>query len=292
MNIRAQIFGGGTPQDAIVREKRPKGAKADTLTSISVRREESRRSNNRRKDRHRLTSEHAVLRHDGAEHDVELVNLSAGGAMIRDVPELMLWDHVSLVLGEEGALECAVRWIKDGQAGLEFAHETCIDCDEESRDELLRAVIRKSFPDASADPLGPTTRQSPPQEDEAEEARTSKRHPLIWSGVVYQDYEAEPVRLRNISTSGALVQSSHPLEEGSTVFLELNGAGRHEATVRWTRGGQSGLAFAQGFDIRLLSNVQPEIARLECADSGGKHEPWAPGWRRETLDQIARSLGN
>lgn len=288
MNIRAKIYGSSVPEEPIFRDKRPNGAKADTLTSISVRREEARRGNSRRKDRHRLTSEQAVLRHSGEEHVVDLINLSAGGAMIGGVPELVLWDHVSLVLGEEGALECAVRWIKDDQAGLEFAHETCIDCDADSRDELLRAVIRKSFPFAATDPLGATSEPAAEEEPETAEARHSRRHPLIWSGVVYHDYEVEPVRLRNISTTGALVQSSHPLEQGSTVFLELNGAGRHEATVRWTRGGQSGLAFARGFDISLLANVRPDIAQLECADS--KHEPWAPGWRRETLDQIARSL--
>jgi hypothetical protein len=292
MNIRAKIYGSSVPEEPIFRNKRPKGADSDNLASISVRREESRRGNSRGKDRHRLSSEQAVLRHAGEEHVVELVNLSAGGAMVRHIPELVLWDHVSLVFGDEGELECAVRWIKDGQAGLEFAHETRIDCDEESRDELLRAVIRKSFPDAATDPLGLEVSERSEDSEEPSEPRASKRHPLIWNGVVYHDYEVEPVRLRNISTTGALVQSSHPLIEGSTIFLELNGAGRHEAIVRWTRAGQSGLAFTHGFDISLLANVRPDVTKINSSDDAGKHEPWAPAWQRSTLDEIARTLGS
>lgn len=290
MNIRSKIYGSSKPEEPMFREKRPTGTRSDMLTSISVRREESRRANSRRKDRHRLTSEQAVLRHDGRDHVVELVNLSAGGAMVRNVPEMLLWDQVTLVLGEEGDLDCAVRWLKGDQAGLEFAHETRIDCDEESRDELLRAVIRKSFPDGDADPLAAPP---PPEDVEQEEpagARTSKRHPLIWSGVIYHDYDVEPVRLRNISTTGALIQSSHPLPEGDTVYLELNGAGRHEATVRWTRAGQSGIAFTNAFDIRLLSQVRPEVARTENSEAFGKQEPWAPGWCRSTVGELSRSL--
>ena len=291
MNIRAKIYGSSVPAEPIFRDKRPKGAHSDDLSSISVLRQESRRGNSRGKDRHRLSSEEAVLRHGGQEHVVELVNLSSGGAMIRGIPELALWDHVFLVFAEEGELECAVRWIKGDQAGLEFAHETRIDCDQESHDELLRAVIRKSFPDAATDPLQrEAKRNAQEEEQEPSEARASRRHPLVWNGVVYHDYEVEPVRLRNISTTGALVQSSHPLAEGSTVFLEMNGAGRHEAVVRWTRAGQSGLAFTHGFDISLLANVRPEIANLSCSDDK-KLEPWAPAWRRSTLDEIAKTLG-
>ena len=63
---------------------------------------------------------------------------------------VMLWDHVGLVLGGEDEIDCAVRWIKGDKIGLEFAHETRLDCNEEMRDELLRAVIRKSFPDIKA----------------------------------------------------------------------------------------------------------------------------------------------
>ena len=296
-SFRATVLSGRTgSQDPVVRTKQ---AHVDNpfcdLTKISVARSESRRGNQRGGDRHRLSAEQAIVRVAGRDHGVELVNLSAGGAMVRGHLEVMLWDHVGLVLGEDGELDCAVRWIKGDQLGLEFAHETRIDCDRETRDALLRAVIRKSFPEVAFDPLAEPAVQS--EVEEEPELRSADRHPLIWNGVVYHDefhdYEAEPVRLRNISTTGALVQSGHDLSEGATIYLDLGAAGRFEATVRWTRGGQSGLAFTEPFDLQLLSNSRPDVASDSSSQAFGKRttEPWAEGWRRSTLDEMARSLG-
>src|SRR5687767_3660754 len=52
------------------------------LTGIRVTRSETRRGNQRGADRHRLTDEPASVRHGGDTHAVELINLSAGGAMV------------------------------------------------------------------------------------------------------------------------------------------------------------------------------------------------------------------
>ena len=76
-----------------------------------------------------------------------MVNLSRGGAMIRCGFAPRLWDIVELQLGEGSGLHGAVRWIKGDSIGLEFAHETRIECDREQRAELLLAVIQRSFPD-------------------------------------------------------------------------------------------------------------------------------------------------
>src|SRR5689334_20319352 len=130
MSIRTRIFGPGA-DEPLLRTKTPKGALADALDSILVPRAETRRGNARGRDRHRLSSEHALLRHEGHEQVVDLVNLSSGGAMVRGANlELVLWDHVHLSLGDGGDVECAVRWIKGGDIGLEFAHETRVDCDD------------------------------------------------------------------------------------------------------------------------------------------------------------------
>lgn len=97
-----------------------------------------------------------------------------------------------------------------------------------------------------------------------------------------------------ISTvTGALVQSSHDLPEGAVVYLDLGPAGKLEATVRWTRGGQSGLAFVAPFDVHQLAKAKPEVAENgDASDTAfGNQEPWAPGWRRATMDEMARSLG-
>jgi hypothetical protein len=298
-SFRATLLSGGAgSQDPVVRTKRTRGENPSSdLTKVSIPRSESRSGNQRGGDRHRLTAEQAIVRIGRRDHKIELVNLSAGGAMVRGKLDVMLWDRAGLVLGEDGELDCAVRWIKGDDVGLEFAHETRIDCDRESRDELLRAVIRKSFPEVAFDPLAvpDLDEASEPQEDD--EHRNAPRHPLIWNGVVYHDdihdYDAEPVRLRNISATGALVQSSHDLTEGATIYLDLGATGRLEATVRWTRGGQSGLAFTEPFDLQSLDKSRPEVASDSRPQAFGKGrtEPWAEGWHRSTVDEMARSLG-
>ena len=219
--------------------------------------------------------------------------------MIRGDLGLTLWDHVVLVLGEGGELECAVRWLKDDRAGLEFAHETRIDCDHETHDELLRAVIRKSFPDAHIHLDYPErhTDEEIAAESDSGKRRRADRHPLVWSGVIYyddfHDYGAEPVRLRNISVTGALVQSGNPLREGEIVYLDIRASGRHAATVKWVRGDQSGLEFHEPFDLHSLVQAEPEIASASSGSSTafGSQEPWAPGWRRSTVSELARNLG-
>ena len=299
-SFRSAVLSGraGRHDNLVVRTKHGRvDSAAEGLAAVPVPRGEERRSNQRATDRHRLSSEQALVRSADGEHVVDLVNLSAGGAMLSGELAVMLWDHVGLVLGGEDEIDCAVRWIKGDKIGLEFAHETRLDCDEEIRDELLRAIIRKSFPDLKEDPLHyPQRRAADDPDFDAEETqrRRAKRHPLIWNGVVYHDYDdVEPVRLRNVSVTGALVQSSHDLPEGATVYLDLGAAGKLEATVRWSRGGQSGLAFTETFDVQQLAEVKPEVA----ANTGtsetafGNQEPWAPGWRRSTVDEIARSLG-
>lgn len=293
-SFRSAVLSGraGRHDDLVVRAKRSKAdPSAEGLTKVAVPRSEARRGNQRDGDRHRLIAEQASLRVGRRNHAIELINLSAGGAMVSGKLDLQLWDQVCLVLGEDGGLECAVRWIKGDRVGLEFAHETQIDCDGETRDALLRDVIRKSFPDIRfAEP-----QQEPAAEEqtEAEQRRLNTRHPLIWGGTVYHDYEAERVRLRNISATGALIQCEASLPEGATVFLELGAAGRHEATVRWTRGNQSGLKFEQPFDVHSLAESRPEIAAegASTRTSFGAQEAWAPGWRRSTLDELARDLG-
>jgi len=295
-SFRSAVLSGrsGRHEDLVVRDKHGRiDSSAEGLAGVPVPRAESRRGDQRDGDRHRLSGEQAVLRHAKTDHAVELVNLSGGGAMISGHLDLMLWDKVGLVLGEGEELECAVRWIKGKRIGLEFAHETQIHCDDEGRDTLLRAVIQKSFPDSSIEPL---SRAEPAPEEVAAEAnkrRQTTRHPLIWRGVVYHDYDVEPVRLRNISVGGALVQSSHDLPEGALVYLDLGSAGKLEATVRWTRGGQSGLAFSDPFDVQQLAQSTPELTSDTIASETafGSQEPWAPGWKRSTIDEMAQSLG-
>ena len=280
----------GQRASLLVTDKQGRGdPKAKGLGAVKVTRAEGRSANQRDNDRHRLNDEQAVVRHKGKRHVVDLINLSHGGAMVGGKFKARLWDRVDLVLGKDGEIECAVRWLRDGRVGLEFAHETHIECDPATLDELLLQVIRNSFPDV-AFKARPT---APPEEPEHQRAEI--RHPLIWSGVLRHNHEWETVRLRNISRLGALVECPAPLPAGATVYLELGEAGRIAATVSWSRGNQTGLAFDEPFDVRTLSKAVPEVAsqpgsQPRAASGASDPSPWAAEWNRLSVDELRETL--
>jgi len=258
MNIRAKIYGGndragGSP---LIDTKRPTGVRADDLHTVYVARQEVRRGNTRGGDRHRLPEEQVRVTHEGREHRVHLVNLSGGGAMVEGEFEPKLWDRADLHLGEEGRIECAVIWLKGNRIGLEFAHETRLECSADEQAALLREVISRSFKDVEFE----AAERPPVEEQMLAEQRMERRHPLIWTGVLHHDFQSIPVRLRNISSSGALVESEHPPRLGSEPLLELGEAGSFFATVSWVVGDQAGLKFHQPFDMTQLARARPEIA--------------------------------
>lgn len=294
MNIRSKIFGNGAAEESpVLTAKTPKGAKADTLNSIPVIREETRRGDTRDQDRHRLPDEQVTLTHAGRAHSVQLVNLSGGGAMVAADFEPPLWDRVELHLGENGTVECAVRWLKGGRIGLEFAHETRLDCSADQQAAVLRDVITRSFPDLEFE--GGTEAPQPARLETGEQ-RTDGRHPLIWSGTIHHDFQSSDVRLRNISETGAMVECSATLLVGSEPLLELGEDISIFTTVAWVVGDSAGLKFHKPFDLTLLSRAKPEVApaRWEApsylqagttADS-----PWAREWGRKSVSELRQDL--
>ena len=293
MNIRARIFGGKVEQAPLVQAKKPKGAKADTLNSVSVTREEYRRGDTRDGDRHRLPDEQVRVTHGGRDHQVQLVNLSGGGAMVEGGLEPMLWDRVDLHLGENGTIECAVRWIKGKRIGLEFAHETRIDCSAQDRATVLRAVIARSFPEVEID--------TPPVEVEqvpaTDEHRGGKRHPLIWSGLLHHDFQTTPCRLRNISETGAMIESSAPLRVGAEPMLQLGESIHLSATVAWVAGDTAGLAFTKPFDLHELATARPDVASANWKapsylqpGMAASDSPWEEQWERMSVGELRQSL--
>ena len=110
------------PSGPLMPGKKPSGAtEAKGLDSVPVPRETSRTVNHRDDDRHRLQAEHATLRVGRKNHQVDLINLSGGGAMIGTDVALPMWQKVHLGLGDCAPVECAVRWIRGDRIGLEFA---------------------------------------------------------------------------------------------------------------------------------------------------------------------------
>ncbi len=292
MNIRAKIYGdGGDPKEPILRAKKPKGAKAEALDTVSVERSETRTTDSRSEDRHRLLDEVAAIGSGNKRREVELINVSGGGAMVRGDIHLKLWDKVALHLGENGTVECAVRWVRDDRFGLEFAHETRIDCGADEQAGVLREVIRKSFPDlefeADAQPLA---------EQPGEEFRRERRHPLVWSGLLHHDYESTPVRLRNISATGVMIDCPAYLTVGSEPLLELGDDLALATTVTWMVGDQAGLRFHAPFDLYQLARSRPAIASARweppayLATETTNRSPWADHWGRSSLSELRQEL--
>ena len=255
MNIRAKIFGGKRDESPIVVAKKPKGARADALNSIAVKREETRKGNTRDEDRHRLPHEQVELTYEGRIIEAQLVNLSGGGAMVAGDFEPKLWDRLQLHLGENGTIECAVRWIKDGRVGLEFAHETRLDCSADEQAVVLREVIARSFPDIAFEGVAPA-----PQPIEQQDQRGGRRHPLIWSGLIHHDFQSSPVRLRNVSRTGAMIECSAPLRVGGEPLLELGDGLQIPTIVAWVFGDTAGLRFDGEFDLAQLARSRPQLA--------------------------------
>ena len=231
ISLRTRIFGPGA-DEPLLRTKAPKGAKNDMLDSVTVPRAETRRADGRGRDRHRLTAEQAVLRHNEHEHVIELVNLSAGGAMIRGELDLMLWDHLwcSAIMARSTARCVGSRTIqpassspmKRGSTAILMHTTTC------SARSSARAFPTSSFARTSRKLSGCSTQQK-----SYNAGRTATRScGTVSSYDDSHDYDAEPVRLRNISETGALVQSGNPLPKGVRVYLDMKAAGRPAATVK------------------------------------------------------------
>ncbi len=62
-----------------------------------------------------------------------------------------------------------------------------------------------------------------------------------------------PVRVRNISSGGALLECDRSLPNESKVQLDLPGCGNLGAEVRWTESRRIGLQFEEEFDLRRLA---------------------------------------
>lgn len=257
----------------------------------SVAREAERGADHRGGVRHHLARETATIGYKGETLEADLINLSGGGAMIEADITPALWDRVDLYLGEGNPIECAVRWLRGGRIGLEFAHETHIECAPEERDALLRDVLRRNFPDtiAAAPPSGST-----PAFDASR--RSAPRHPLIWNGVIEWQAESRTVRLRNISATGVLIDSPVEYPEGVEVMLDLRKSGRYIATVGWSRSGQAGLVFKVPFELSALAAARPDVAaprwkRPAYLDpSANQPSPWADEWQRRDLSDLGNDL--
>jgi hypothetical protein len=315
-DFRDRIRAGKSVHEPLLKSKQPSGrgpskaAEEESFAGVAINREEVRLANHRDSDRHRLDNETIEIVHEGRVQLVTLVNLSGGGAMIEGAEGLRLWDRVELRFAEWASVEAAVRWIRGKRYGMEFAHETRIETGQEELAETLRAVIARSFPDVAIEIEGdeaeepapaPVQLRPPSSEVEGkkrEEIERDLRHPLIWSGLIHHDHESHQVRLRNVSSGGAMIETNLSIKQGVELLLDLGEAGSIFATVHWARGDAVGLKFHAPYDLRRLASARPEVASAKWVapdylrDVPNGNSPWAKQWGRSDLNGLHRKLGS
>lgn len=300
MNIRSKFLHGGSAADEpVLLAKQPKGAKPDDLLSVATPRHARRASNHRGRDRHRLLDERVRITWDGSDREVELINLSGGGAMLEGAFEPMLWDRVDLHLGPHGTIECAVCWRRDSRIGLQFVEETRLDCPADEVAAVLRNVIANNFPEPIAELAQAQPEQEPEQggqpRPQIDEIRAAPRHPLIWKGVLHHNYQNSDVRVRNISATGAMIESSARVRPGTEPLLQLGEIASISTTVEWVTGDQIGLRFHEPFDMNLLAQARPVLSesgweRPAYLQKSGGQDDWDRHWRQLDLDELRTEL--
>ena len=112
------------------------------------------------------------------------------------------------------------------------------------------------------------------------------RHRLIRTGSLRIGDETIPVRLRNISEGGAMVECDRQVAAGAVVALDLDAAGIVAAEVRWCQRGQIGLAFERRFPLGRLARsnrrpgtgkmLQPDYLQPDAAPPGAPRPSRSP----------------
>jgi len=78
------------------------------------------------------------------------------------------------------------------------------------------------------------------------------RQRLMRRAIAAIDGETVEVRLRNISSKGALAESEHAVAPGTQMTLDIVGVGPVIGIVRWAQRGKFGLQFIEAFDFARL----------------------------------------
>ena len=85
--------------------------------------------------------------------------------------------------------------------------------------------------------------------------------------------EMTELRLRNISSMGALVDCSRPVAPGDEMTIDIVGVGPVHGRVRWAQTGKFGIQFADQFDLGRLAPVKEKPSNPPVAS------PWLKGKR-------------
>ncbi len=111
-------------------------------------------------------------------------------------------------------------------------------------------------------------------------ARTRKRDSLLLMGTIKAagDYarQEQPIRIRNLSSTGLMADSHLEYDEGALVEVELRGIGLVQGEIVWVREGRMGITFAEPVDplrARRTQSVQQDDHLRKLVDLGRVRRP-------------------
>jgi hypothetical protein len=113
-----------------------------------------------------------------------------------------------------------------------------------------------------------------------EEERRAERQSLIWRGVLHHENQNSEVRVRNISATGAMIQSPAPFRVGTQLLLKLSETISIQATVEWTSGEHLGVSFQDSFDLTLLVQARPIATQSTWAPPSYLNSAIQAAWER------------
>lgn len=276
--LRSTILSGDTRSGSpVARKAKAGGEAAGGLTRIAIKRQEARVTNHRSEDRHRGIVERSTMIFRRKRLEVGVINVSSRGAMIVTDVEPRIGEKVDLVLSGDNRTRCLVRWVREGRIGLEFENETIFWDGATAAGPVFQYEKRAAAKEPAEAPRPVVERED--------------RQKLLRAGTLYWSGISIPVRLRNISASGAKIESERELVPGAEVELDLGEAGFQVAEVRWSKDGQIGLRFAEEFNFDALAPARPEAAPevlkpayLETETQADS--PWAARFERLSLTDL------
>ena len=250
-------------------------AKDGSLTGIKIRREETRRCDQRRELRHANIVDQATIRYQRRLYEVPVLNVSSRGAMLESDLRPRIGARIEIRFADCNETSCFVRWVRDGRIGLEFEKETLVIGANDVRQPIVSGRREGEHPSIAV------RKQRAPRQS------SMLRAQLHWPT------GSMPVRLRNISADGAMLQAGQDLDEDSDIVLEIPHAAAIPGRVRWCRSKQIGIHFNDVFDLNALIHPddhvpeQPEYLKPDYLQSEtDPNSPWAARWSRLTPDDL------
>ena len=246
-----------------------------SLAGITIRRQESRRSDQRHEPRHVNVLDTATLRQRRQVAEVPLLNLSSRGAMVACDWRPRIGARLMIRFADCNETACSVRWVRDGRIGLEFDKETVMI----GANDVQRPIVGGRR--AGEHPPIALCKQRAPRQASMLRAQLHSRNGTM------------SVKLRNISASGAMLQATDDLPENFEIVLEIPRAAAIPGRVRWCLNKQIGIHFDDVLDLAALLRApeevreQPDYLKPDYLRSEmDANSPWAAKQSGLTLDDL------